>query len=140
MSTPKEVSAKALRRLGLYPPEADIPSPDLASATEALYRLIASWETHGVTVSPDVPLPLRHETGIIALLAVHVAPEYGASATITPQIQKEASDGWIGLQAAYIMAPNAKFDSAIIRTMTRDQQGTIISPPSPVVATDFDEW
>ena len=111
MSTSSDIVKRALKRLGILAPGEDMSAADGADGNAVLNALIASWENDGVIVSPDVPLPARHEEGIVALLAVRLALDYGMVAS--DQIQVDASKGWDALLADYIRPPLSQFDTAL---------------------------
>ena len=107
MATATELTTRALRRLGVLDPLQAAAAEDIQTGTEALNAMIASWETDGL--SGDVlPLDSRHEAGVVAMLAVRLAEEYGK--TPGPVLARDAKDGWTALQAAYMPIPMSVFD------------------------------
>ena len=112
MSSSNDIVKRALKRLGVLAPGEDMDAADAADGNAALNAMIASWQIDGVDVASDVPLPSRHEDGIVALLAVRIAPDYGK--TPSAQVVADADKGWAGLLAEYIRAPRAQFDTALV--------------------------
>lgn len=117
MSTAPEIVTKALRRLAVIDSTQTPTAEDLRDGTDALDAMIASWAVKGVDVTLDIPLGQAHEAGIIAMLARRLASDYGTDAA--PQVMRDAEEGWSALQHAYITAPNATFDDALIATQGR---------------------
>lgn len=112
MSSSNDIVKRALKRLGVLAPGEDMDAADGADGNAALNAMIASWQNDGVDVSSDVPLPSRHEEGIVALLAVRLAPDYGK---VPPaQVLSDAEKGWDSLLAEYIRPPDAQFDTALL--------------------------
>jgi len=110
MATATELTTRALRRLGVLDPLQAAAAEDIQTGTEALNAMIASWETDGL--SGDVlPLDARHEAGVVAMLAVRLAEEYGKSPG--PVLLRDARDGWTALQAAYMPIPESVFDMGL---------------------------
>jgi hypothetical protein len=111
MSTSAEIVTRALKRLGLVEPGESPAAADAEDGLAALNAMIAGWEADGINVSPDVPLPAKHEEGVTALLAVRLAPDYNR--TPSPLVFADAEKGMERLYADYISAPIAAFDSAL---------------------------
>lgn len=111
MSSSGDIVKRALKRIGIVAPGEDVDAADAQDGGAALNAMIASWQNDGVDISPDVPVASKHEDGIVALLAVRLAPDYGKVANV--QIQADAQRGWDGLLADYIRVPSAQFDPAL---------------------------
>jgi hypothetical protein len=113
MATSSHIVRRALSRLSILrinqSPTADME----ADGVDALNEMISSWGADGVNLDPLMPLPDKYASGIIAMLAMRLAPDYGEAAVVSPQLAREAESGWRGLLAGYIFAPDAVFDSAI---------------------------
>jgi hypothetical protein len=128
MSSSAQIVTRAYKRLGLVEPGED-PAADMAAdGLAALNAMLASWAAHGVNVSPDVPLPAKHEKGVTALLAVDLSAEYPGS--LTPRVEADAADGWQALQADYISAPLATFDCALVGMPSKGQ----------IMTATLDDW
>jgi hypothetical protein len=67
-----------------------------------------------------IPFEARHEQGVIALLAqrLAVAPE-----DVPAWVNQDARDGWMALQAQFIMVPAASFDNGLVTT-TQNWRGS----------------
>jgi hypothetical protein len=129
VSSSAQIVTRALKRLGLVDTAESPSAADAADGVAALNAMLASWEAKGVKVSPDVPLPAKHEQGVVALLAVRLAPDYGAEAS--RQVQMDARDGWLSLQADYISAPLAVFDLGLT---------AMPSKVEPLTVATVDDW
>lgn len=127
MSTSSDIVRRALKRLGVLSAGEEMAAADGADGNAALNAMIASWQNDGVDISPDVPLPSRHEEGVVALLAVRLAPDYGMSAP--DQVQIDASKGWDALLADYIRPPLSQFDSALTNMPSQGYWGGTGLPP-----------
>lgn len=73
----------------------------------------ASAEDVDVTFTP-IPFPVKHEGGVIALLAVRLAEDLGVP--VLPQIQKDADAGWYALLGSYTKDTKTEFDRGLVRT------------------------
>lgn len=113
MATSSYIVRRALSRLSILrinqSPTADMEADGL----DTLNEMISSWGAEGVNLDPLLPLPDKYASGIIAMLAMRLAPDYGEAALVSPQLAREAENGWRGLLAGYIFAPDATFDTAI---------------------------
>lgn len=110
MATSTELATRALRRLSIIG-AGETPSPaDVDVTTEALDEMIDSWEASGL--SGDIlPLDSRFERGLVAMLAVRIADEFGK--TPSPMTVQDADDGWRAIQGAYFSVPATQFENAI---------------------------
>jgi hypothetical protein len=113
MATAVEICTRALRRTGSFDVLDNPSAVDVATATEALNAMIASWEAEGL--SGDVlPLDSRFEQAVVAMLGVRLCEEYGKSPG--PVLVRDADNGWMALQAAYFAVPPSRFDCALTGT------------------------
>jgi hypothetical protein len=128
MSSSAQIVTRALKRLNLVAPGEDPAAADAEDGLAALNAMLAGWQADGVNVSPDVPLPAKHEEGVVALLAVRLAPDYGKEASAL--VYADASKGMDRLYADYISAPIATFDQAIVNTPSR----------STIATASVDDW
>ncbi len=111
MSSSAQIVTRAMRRLRLLDENEDPSAAQSSLGITALNAMIAGWQGDGINVSADVPLPSEHEEGVVAMLAMRLADEYGA---VPGQIViRDADRGMARLQAAYLSAPLAKFDTAL---------------------------
>jgi hypothetical protein len=111
VSSSAQIVARALRRLKVIGAGEDPSADDAADGLAALNAMIAGWEADGVKVSGDVPLDARFEEGVVALLAVRLADDYGTSPSAG--VVRDAENGWARLQAAFNHVPLAQFDTAL---------------------------
>lgn len=116
MATATQIATSALKRLRIVGAGETPAAADIADATTALNQLINSWDAEGLD-GDTLPLDDRHEAGIIAMLAVRLAGDYGKP--VDAVLEKDATDGWRRLQAAYIQPETPTFDWALIRTPSR---------------------
>lgn len=59
----------------------------------------------------------RFEQAVIDMLATQVAPDFGKDPS--PLVLRGAATGWAQIQAAYIKAPTATLDRAVMQTIQR---------------------
>lgn len=59
----------------------------------------------------------RFERAVIDLLAVEIAPNHGREPS--PELYRASARGWRSILAAFIHAPPAQFDSALVMTTSR---------------------
>lgn len=100
MATTGEVATKALKRLAIISPGETPSAAELSDATDALNAMIASWTAKGLS-NDTLPLSSAHEAGVIAMLAVRIAEDYGK--TPGPVLARDAEAGWKALQGAFFM-------------------------------------
>lgn len=132
MATATEIATKALKRLRIISAGETPAAEDVADATDALNAMLASWEAQGLT-GDVLPLDARFEAGIVAMLAVRMAEDYGK--TPGPVLLDDADRGWKGIRGAFFAVPRATFDTGIQHTGSRMLAGYIIGedpwPNSP---------
>lgn len=110
MATATEIVTRSLKRLRVIGAGESPSAAQMQSGTDALNAMIASWEGEGL--SGDIlPLPSRFEQGIIAMLGVRLAGDYGKSPDAV--LARDADNGWSSLQAAYFAVPQSTFDRAL---------------------------
>lgn len=135
MSSSAQIVARALRRLRVISSGEDPSAEDAADGLAALNAMIAGWEADGVKVSGDVPLDARFEEGVVALLAVRLADDYGASPSAG--VVSDAGRGWSRLQAAFKHIPLAQFDTALRNMPSQRYFGGVGSTPLWKVKTEY---
>lgn len=111
MSSSAQIVARALTRLRVIGSGETPSAQDAADGLAALNAMIAGWEADGVKVSGDVPLDARFEEGVVALLAVRLADDYGKEPSA--RTLSDAQTGWSRLKSAFTHVPLAQFDSAL---------------------------
>jgi hypothetical protein len=135
VSSSAQIVARALKRINVVAAGEDPSAGDAADGLAALNAMIAGWAADGINVSPDVPLPSKHEEGVIALLAVRLAPDYGREPAAL--VYEAANEGMYRLEADYISAPLAQFDTALIDMPSRGLM-TLTSVDDWVASTAYD--
>jgi hypothetical protein len=111
MASAQDIIARALTRLSILRIGNTPSAAQSAHALQSLNSMIDSWAASGVVINQNIPLPAEHEPAFTDLLAIRLAPDYGVQPS--PFLVAEAKNGWNALQAAYVFAPQANFDSAI---------------------------
>lgn len=72
-----------------------------------------------------IPFEAKFEQGVIALLAVKLAPFIGMQ-QIPPLVQAEADDGWTNLVANYMTIPDIGYDKDLLMTSIRRNTDIIL--------------
>ena len=129
MPTATQIAERALKHLGLVQSGNSASSTDVSDATTALSAMIASWNLNGLSGLPSTAATYadRYEQALVALLAVRLSEEYGA--TVGPVLAKDAQDGMAQIEAAHFVVPESVFDSALSNTGPFWADGLIISEP-----------
>ena len=122
MATATEISQRALKRLAVVTAGETAAAIDVQDATEALNAMIAAWEAEWLS-GDTLPLDPRFEQGIIAMLAVRLAPDYGI--TPSPVLLRDADRGEENLRAAFFTVPQSSYDNALVRTGVNYTFGTL---------------
>ena len=131
MATSAEIGTRALRRLGVIDPLESPSAEDLQAADEALTAMVASWEAAHLT-GDTLPLDGRFEQGIVAMLAVRMAEEYGK--TPGPVLLRDAEHGWAAIQGAFFVVPESAFESSLASSSLIASQGLITQEPEDYAA------
>jgi hypothetical protein len=129
VSSSAQIVTRALKRLGLVEPGETPAAADAEDGLAALNAMLAGWQADGINVSPDVPLPAKHEEGVVAMLAVRLAEDYGRSPG--PILLRDAGQGLRRIEADYVSAPLAVFDLALIASPSKVY---------PIMSTTIDDW
>jgi hypothetical protein len=129
MSSSAQIVTRALKRLGLVEPGETPAAADAEDGLAALNAMLAGWAADGINVSPDVPLPAKHEEGVTALLAVRLSEDYGRSPG--PILLRDANAGMRRLEADYVSAPLASFDLALVGSPSKVY---------PITELTLDDW
>jgi len=111
MATASQIVTRAFRRLNIIRPNANPSATQAQYGLDAFNEMIDSWIGSGVDVSDDLPLAAQYEGGMVALLAMRLSGDYGIEPP--PQIARDARDGWMMLQAGYIVAPTADYPDGL---------------------------
>lgn len=113
MATATEIATRALRRIRVLSPDETISDADLTACKDALNAMVASWEA-GALSGDTLPLEARFEQGVVAMLAVRVAGDYGKQPD--PILMRDAERGERALDGAFFAVPQQKFDAGLIYT------------------------
>jgi hypothetical protein len=137
VSSSAQIVTRALKRLALVEPGETPAAADAEDGRAALNAMIAGWAADGIDVSPDVPLPAQYEEGVVAMLAVRLAPDYGKDPSVL--LMADADKGMRRLEAGYISAPLASFDCAL-RNMPSVMTTVIASVDAWAQSTAYAEF
>lgn len=133
MATQTEIVTRSLRRLGVIA-AGDTPAhADLESGKEALTAMVNAWEAEGLS-GDIIPLDARFEQGIVALLAVRLAEEYGKAPSEV--LVRDANAGWAAIESAFFAVPASRFENALKYTGHYTDIGFIIGDQ----AENYDIW
>lgn len=132
MATTTQIATRALRRLRVLAPDETISAADLEAASESLNAMIASWES--ISLSGDtLPLDARFEAGVVAMLAVRLAGDYGKQPDAI--LMRDADRGERAIDGAFFAVPQQRFDAALTST-GQDSAEIILGQMSG----DYDAW
>ena len=132
MATAEEISTRALKRLGVFGAGESPSSADVSDAVEALNAMIASWEADWL--SGDIlPLDSRFEQGVVAMLAVRLAEDFGKAPG--PVLARDAERGEQQLYGAFFTVPQSRFEGALRSSGTNSTFALIGSEPF-----SYDAW
>lgn len=103
MATAAQVIKAALQRILVQASEAELEPDEYQDAIFAMNNLALAWDAQGITLGyteildlgDDVTVPVGALRGLIANLAVEVAPDYGG--TVTPALAQQALAGFKAL-------------------------------------------
>ena len=124
MATALDVITRSMRLIGALA-EGEVPSAaQAADALVAMQAMLGEWETRGVKLggavdldyatTTTVPVPITHQNALAFGLAVVLAPEYGAAASLKA-IGPQAERSFRALQAQYARPPVIGADPAVVR-------------------------
>jgi hypothetical protein len=119
MATVSEIVADALRRIHVVPLGSDPTADEADDALTHLNDMIQSWTAEDVHTGIDllvladrVPLDDKHIGGLKDLLAVRLAPDYGATAPA--HISDRAMKAWQLLCADFKPMESLRIDSGLL--------------------------
>lgn len=134
---------KALEYIGGWDASTNV--PDLVSAVGErgdIYRVtvagtttlgtLTPWEVGDTIVSDGTNWlkgvsSSRFHRAIVDLLAVEIAPNHGREASA--ELQRAAARGWRTILAAFVKAPPAKFDRALVMMTSRQfSDASVLNP------------
>lgn len=133
MATSTEIITRALRKLTVLRAGGTASAEMLNDALAEMNDMMDGYAAKGVNISPSTPLPAQHRPALISMLAMRLAQLYGITAS--PGLASEAADGWLSLQAAYIVAPNASFDTTLRCLPSQRCVGISLSSATPSSAS-----
>lgn len=123
----------AMAYQGTWDASANSPALTTSSGTQGYYYRvstagttelddIATWAVDQIAIFNGLvwlqgPSSRRFETGVIDMLAMEIADDFGQEPTRS--VMDGARDGWSGILAAYIVPKANSFDTGIVRTTTR---------------------
>lgn len=113
MATQTQICERALKRIGIIQAGASASAVDIEDAGEALGAMIESWNAEGLSGN-TLPFDGRFEHGIVAMLAVRLAEDYGVS--VGQVLARDADNAWKAIQAAYFVVPKSTFETALTST------------------------
>lgn len=118
MTTAADIVTRSLKRLRILAPGETPAAADAEDGLAALNAMIASWETDGISVAADLPLDDRFEQGLVAMLAVRLAPDYGIEPAAS--LLRDAEEGRAAITAAFLTVPRTQFDVGLTRSSTQN--------------------
>lgn len=113
MTTSAVLATRALRRIRVTAIGQDPSAAAQALAVQSLVDLHASWTADGLTV-PGLPLEERFDQGLVAMLAVRLAGEFGKAPDEV--LARDARRGERQIRAAFFGVPATRFDDAVINS------------------------
>lgn len=119
MATMRDIVTGAAKRLRMIGPADSLEAEDASDMLQALNDMLGSWVAMGVNInwgddlglSATVPLDAKHNAGLKAMLAQRYAEDTGKA--ITPQLARDADDGWHAINADYRLPEQMSCDSAL---------------------------
>lgn len=119
MASMRDIVASAALRLRLVGGGETLEAADAADMLQALNDMMGSWEGRGVvinwsgdlTLNDEFPIADKHIAGVKAMLARRFANESGKP--VTPQLEKDAIDGWNAIAADYLLPDMLRVDRAL---------------------------
>lgn len=109
MSTNSQIITDALRALRIVSEGEAATANQAEDALAALNRMLDDWTLRDIDlqyfaqtdVSAQCPIPAWAERGVVAALALELAPDYGAA--VTDALMKRAQDGFMGIATRCIL-------------------------------------
>jgi hypothetical protein len=135
VSTSADVVTRAMRQLSLIAATETPSAADAEHVQQALNAMIAGLAADGMDLSPDVPLPARHEEGLVAMLAQRIAPDFGVPSGLLGSeaqagtISYDAEKGHQRLRAQYMRVPAASLDNTLINMPSQRYWLSTGAPP-----------
>jgi hypothetical protein len=111
MATVLQHITRAARLIGVLQEGEQLNADAAGDFIGALQSMIAAWENEGVQLSglvgatlaagTNLAVPATHDEAIQTNLALRMAPEYGATAVISPLLIERAETSFRNLQGIY---------------------------------------
>lgn len=133
MTTTAVLATRALRRLRVAAIGQEPSAAAQAAAVQALTDMHASWNADGLTV-PALPLDERFDQGLVAMLAVRMAGDFGKAPDEI--MVRDAINGERQIMAAYFGVPASRFDDALTSTGHNYDVGTLYGQ----VDDNYSQW
>ncbi len=133
---PKGIDADAIAAMayqGTWNASTNSPSLTTATGTQGYYYRVStagsttlddvtSWTVDGIAIFDGSawlkgPSSRMFEGGVIDMLARDIAEDFGVD--LTRKIVEGAADGWLAIQAHYVVPRAASFDTGLVRTTAR---------------------
>lgn len=111
LATTSYIIGRALSRIAVLRIGKTATAIQAQDGLNAVNEMLLGLQADGIYISPLIPIPDKHTPGLIAMLAIKLAPDYGIEPS--PLLIQEAKDGMKALLAAYVYAPDAQFDPAV---------------------------
>ncbi len=112
MSTVRDLIERAHRRLGEVGFGQPMTPERAGHGLDCLNEMCHGWAADSVdigytdkTLNDPFFMATKYFGGVVALLAVRLAEDYGNNLSSIPSILRDAKSAWSGLQADYIAAP-----------------------------------
>lgn len=119
MATARDTIKRALRLIGAISSGDEPAAEEAQDALDALNGMMAAFKSLGIdydhiplALTDVFPMPEAHRDHVAQMLAVRIAPEYGA--TPAPIVMGAAASALLALQAAYFVADYSETDPAIL--------------------------
>ena len=133
MTTARDTIEGALGLLRVLDLEdGDMQAYQASGGLKALNNMLHGLKGHGadigfasISLTDELPLPPEHHEPVEYLLAVRLAPRY--SATLTPEVARDAQEALKTLQAAYRRVGTLRPDRALQNRLSRYSSGWNIS-------------
>lgn len=122
----RELETTANLAVGMFVAGPGIPSGAMIESIDSATQVTMTQNATltGMPTLSFTPLPFdaRHEEGVVAMLAVRLAEDYGQ--TPGPVLVRDADRGMERLRAAFMHVPRATFDFALTRTPSQIIRGS----------------
>lgn len=119
MATAQDIIKGAMRKLGVLASNEEPSAEDATDGLEALNDMCNAWDGQDIytgfstlaAVTDDFVLEERHHGAAKAMLAVYMAPNFGAS--VSKELAQQAYQGALALKADYRPIETLQVDTAL---------------------------